>query len=227
MTTATSSTIVGVFRDRAQAERAVDDLVSAGISRDQISVVTADSRTAAADTPNLLPSENIGSDMTSGTGAAVGGFFGFVAGIAALAIPGIGPILAVGPLAAGLMGAGLGAAAGGITGALKGRNVPENDAQRFAEAVRAGGILVTVYVPDDRVDEAADLLDRNGAVDVEEGFQAGTATGAPIGRVTEEGVRAARLSDEHSVRAKQKERERKVNIYPGYTGAGDMSNQLR
>lgn len=226
MATATSSTIVGVFRDRAHAEQAVDELVNSGIQRDHISVVAADKRNIPADTPNLLPNENIGADMNTGTGAAMGGFFGFIVGIAALAIPGIGPILAVGPLAAGLMGAGIGAAAGGLAGALKGMNVPEDDAKRFADAVRAGGILVTAHVPDDRADKAADVLDSNGAVGVEEDYDI-NAPAAPIGRVTNEGVRAAQLSADEGVRARQKDREGKASIYPGITGSGDVTSQLR
>ena len=228
MTTATTNTIIGVFRDRAHADKAINDLVQAGISRDQVSVLSTDERATSADVPRLLPSEDIGSGSTAGTGAAVGGFFGFIAGIVALAIPGIGPIIAAGPLAAAIMGAGIGAAAGGITGALTDVNVPEDRAKKYSEAVRSGSILLAVRVSENLVDDAADLLDRNGAIDVDESGSADLPAGnaAPIGKITDEGVRAARLSDDSSLRGKQRDRERRVGVFPGITGGTDMENTL-
>jgi hypothetical protein len=229
MTTATTTTIVGVFRDRAQADKAIQNLVGAGISRDQISAVASDTGSYPGDVPKLIPDADIGSEAKAGTGAAVGGFFGFIAGMVALAIPGIGPIIAAGPLAAGIMGAGLGAAAGGITGALKDVNVPPDYAQRYSEAVRAGRILLAVHVPQHLVDDVADIMDRSGALDIDQDSRADLATGqpAPIGRVTEEGVRAARLTEDTSVRNKQREREVRVGVFPGITGGTDFENTPR
>src|SRR3954453_9299629 len=126
MATATTSTVIGLFQSRAAAEHAVSALVNANFPRDAISVVAGDSRDVG-DVPTIAPIESTGS-FDAGTGAAVGGLAGFVGGIIALAIPGIGPILAAGPLAAGMMGSGLGATAGGLVGGLKEHGVPENDA---------------------------------------------------------------------------------------------------
>src|SRR5687768_15053146 len=103
MTTSTH-TVVGLYGTPSQAKQAVHDLESKGFLRDQISIVAAGSANAAStDAPNIGPLDNIGSDTASGTGAAVGGLAGFFAGMVALAIPGIGPVIAAGPLAAGLM----------------------------------------------------------------------------------------------------------------------------
>lgn len=98
----------------------------------------------------------------------IGGFAGLLAGVAIMAIPGIGPILAVGPLAAGLGGAAVGAAAGGLIGAFRDMGVPEEEAHHYHEAVRRGGVVVTVHAADGTADHAAEILDRNGAIDIDE-----------------------------------------------------------
>lgn len=227
MTSANTSTVVGVFRDRVHAEQAIQELTGMGVSRDQMSVIAGEKHKVVNEGPNLLPDENIGADDSTGTGIAVGGFFGFLVGIAVIAIPGVGPILAAGPLAAGLMGAGIGAAAGGIAGALKEANVPEADAKRYSEAVRAGGILVAAHVRPELADKTADAMDRNGAYDIDEKEGdidiPSSGSEAPIGKVSEAGVRAARLTEDTSVRGKQKAREVRVGVYPGITGGTDVA----
>ena len=111
--TTTTHTIVGLYNHRSDAENAVEDLVREGFSRDRISVVAPDSPAApSGGEPHIGPVDTIGSDTKTGAGAAVGGLAGFLVGIAALAIPGVGPVIAAGPLAAGILGAGLGAAGG-------------------------------------------------------------------------------------------------------------------
>jgi hypothetical protein len=118
-------------------------------------------------------SDHVGGDVATGaatgagTGAVLGGIAGLLVGAGALAIPGIGPIVAAGPLAAALTGAGLGAAAGGLIGALAGWGIPEEEAGLYAEGVRRGGTLVGVTAEGARVQKAADILERNGAVDIE------------------------------------------------------------
>jgi len=103
-------------------------------------------------------------------GTAVGGIAGLLVGIGALTIPGIGPVLAAGPLAAAigstLAGAGIGAAAGGLIGALVGLGIPEEDAHFYAEGVKRGGVLVTVRTSDDRAHEALRILRDANATDV-------------------------------------------------------------
>src|SRR5687768_6739528 len=134
--TTTTHTIVGLYNRRSDAQNAVEDLVREGFSRDQISVVAPDSPAApsAGGEPHIGPIDTIGSDTNTGAGAAVGGLAGFLVGVAALAIPGVGPVLAAGPIAAGILGAGLGAAAGGIAGALTHHGIPEHHAGRYSAA---------------------------------------------------------------------------------------------
>jgi hypothetical protein len=124
--------------------------------------------------PHITPLESVGgsgSSVDAAGSAAIGGLTGFIAGIAALAIPGVGPILAAGPLAAGIIGATVGAAAGGVVGALRNHGVSEEEAEVYSEAVRRGATLVAVNTSEDRVGQATSILNRNGAVDIEERVQ--------------------------------------------------------
>jgi uncharacterized membrane protein len=215
--TATTHTIVGLYDSRGDAEDAVQDLVK-GFSRDHISIVARDlSAAPPTEVPNIGPLDEVGSTTTAGTGAAAGGIAGFIVGIAALAIPGIGPIIAAGPLAAGIMGAGIGAATGGIAGALKDRGIPEEHARRYSSALRRGSCLVTVYASEGEVNRAADILERNGAVSIDEPDE---QAGASIGerKLTPEAIEAAKLKPGEGVRDKQRQSERRVDIYPGVTG---------
>jgi hypothetical protein len=159
-------TVVGFFANRQDAENAVGALVNAGISRDNLGVVSRDYRDAA-DSPKIGPLHGAGgADTTAGGAAAVGGLAGFVAGLLALAIPGIGPILAAGPLAAGLMGAGVGAAAGGLIGYFKDMGVSEDEAEYYAEGVRRGGTIVAARSDEGEVSRVTRILDDNGATDI-------------------------------------------------------------
>ena len=114
-----------------------------------------------------------GADDASGaaTGAVTGGVVGGAAGLAAslmgLAIPGIGPIIAAGPIVATLSGAGVGAVAGGLIGGLTDMGVSKTDAEYYAESVRRGGALVTVRADDTRAERAAEIMREHGAVDIE------------------------------------------------------------
>jgi hypothetical protein len=140
-------------------------LVNAGVSRDNLGVVSRDYRDV--DAPKVGPLHGAGgADTTAGGAAAVGGLAGFVVGLLALAIPGVGPILAAGPLAAGLVGAGVGAAAGGLIGYLKDMGVSEDEAEYYAEGVRRGGSIVAVHSYDSDVSRVTRVLDDNGATDI-------------------------------------------------------------
>jgi len=223
MTTATAThTIVGFFPTRERAEAAVSELVDAGYARDQISVIASRDKimpASSSDTPNIGPIPETGSTEDTGEKAMIGGMAGFVIGIAALAIPGVGPLIAAGPLAAAITGAAAGAATGGLIGVMTNDGVPEETARRYTKAIGAGRIMVTVRTDVSRVDNAADILDRSGAVDVDEPAENTNAT-RPIGTVTNADVRAARLDESSSLVARQKERERRVTVYPGVTGGG-------
>ena len=197
-----SKTVIGLMDNMGEAQNLVNDLVANGIERDDIGFMAnekqATSTRADADDGGDAAS---GALAGAGTGAAIGGVAGLALSFAPLAIPGIGPILAAGPIAAALTGAGIGALAGGLIGGLTKLGVPEEDAHYYAEGVRRGGILVTVAADDDReVEQAVTILKRHGAVDIEkrasewreEGWEGrfeegvGTATGARTLPVTEE-----------------------------------------
>lgn len=183
-------TVVGLFDNMNDAQSVVQDLVDAKFDSKNISLVANNS---SGQTGNTGTSDGGGEGVvrsTDGSGGAVaesagtgakagafaGGALGLLVGLGALAIPGIGPVLAAGPLASGLaaavgstaLGAGLGAATGGLLGGLVGLGVPEQEAGYYSEGVRRGGALVTVSADDSRVNEAVSILNRNGAVDIDQ-----------------------------------------------------------
>ncbi|MBC7926912.1 MAG: hypothetical protein H7039_14765 [Bryobacteraceae bacterium] len=226
MATHTTSTAIGLFENRAAAERAIDALLKEGFSHSHVSVVAGDSRSPADDVPNLSTVDSQGS-FDAGTGAAWGGLAGFVGGILALAIPGIGPILAAGPLAAGVMGATVGVAAGGLIGGLKEHGVPENDAARVSEAIRSGKVMVAVHALDEQISKAADILDDHGAVDTQE--VEGDATGnrgtvTPMTPPSASALEGLRLKDGEGLVDRERERSRRSQVYPGITGGGTTPN---
>lgn len=163
-----SRTVVGLFDDFESAQKAANELERAGISRDQISVVAGNESGRYSDYVSGTGELGKTTASKAGTGAAIGGGLGLLAGLAALAIPGFGPVIAIGPIATALAGAGIGAAAGGLIGGLTEAGVPEHHAEYYAEGVRRGGVLVTVRTTDALADRAADLLDDAGALDVDE-----------------------------------------------------------
>ena len=172
-----AKTIVGLFDTFAEAQTVVQDLVNNGFSRDAISLVANDARGEYANYNANAVGDSAGAGAATGavTGAVGGGVIGLLVGIGALAIPGIGPVLAAGPLvsalgaagAATVAGAGIGAVAGGLVGALIGAGVPEEHAHVYTEGVRRGGTLVTVNADDTMANSAYSIMQRHGAVDVD------------------------------------------------------------
>lgn len=171
-------TLVASYPDFETARAAVDELVEARFERSQISIIAADADGRFSEYPagELAVGgadagvEPDGSDVASGAGigAAIGGIGGLLLGLAVLPIPGVGPVLAAGPIAAALAGAGLGAAAGGLLGALTELGVSEEEAGAYAESVRRGDVLVTATVPDVSADQADRILERAGRADMAE-----------------------------------------------------------
>jgi len=160
--------VVGVFRTRPEAERAIDALLNSGFTRNQISVLMRgkeESEQFARDTGIKETHAAEGAGTGAGIGAVAGGAAGILAGLGLLAIPGIGPLLAAGPIAAGLGGAVAGGAAGGVIGALVGLGIPETEAKRYEGEVKQGHILVTVQC-DGQCDRASSLLTSYAAYDV-------------------------------------------------------------
>ncbi len=115
-----------------------------------------------------------GAATGAGSGAVIGGTLGWLAGIGALAIPGLGPFIAAGPIVATLAGAGVGGTVGGITGALIGMGIPEYEAKRYEGRVKDGGILLSVHCDDSQwTKKAKEILERTGAEDVSSTGEAG------------------------------------------------------
>lgn len=176
-----AKTVVGLFDTMEEAQGVVQDLIDSGFSRNDISLVANDAKgqykdykTTSRDVDGDGDDNNAGEGAGAGAigGTVVGGVLGLLVGVGALAIPGIGPVVAAGTLATVLgstaLGAGIGAAAGGLIGALVGMGVPEEDARYYTEGVRRGGALVTVNASDDKADTAYDIIQRHGAVDIDE-----------------------------------------------------------
>lgn len=136
--------VVGLFADLPAAERGIDGLKAAGFSEQQIGVAVRDQQQQQDLTEGTGTHAAEGATTGAVSGGVMGGVVGLLAGVGALAIPGIGPIIAGGALASTLAGAGIGAAAGGLIGALAGMGVPEEDARHFERGFRQGGVLVTV-----------------------------------------------------------------------------------
>ncbi|HET8548817.1 MAG TPA: general stress protein [Bryobacteraceae bacterium] len=159
-------TVIGVFNTYHEAESAVHELASNGLPQDKVSVIAAE-RTRDRGSP-VAVDETTELTAGAGTGAAVGGAAGLMFGIAALALPGIGPIVAAGPIAAALTGAGLGAAAGGLIGGLAKMGVPAEHAEQYQDAVRRGHTLVAIQAADADADRVESILSRHGAIDIDE-----------------------------------------------------------
>jgi uncharacterized protein (TIGR02271 family) len=184
-------TVVGLFRDHRQAELAIRELKAAGFTDNQIGVLMQDRdrQQKLADSTGSKVSESAATGAIGG--GVAGGVLGLLAGIGALAIPGVGPIIAGGALASTLAGAGIGAAAGGLLGALVGMGIPEEDARYFEEELRAGGILVTVEAGS-RAQEVRQILRGRGA-ELEAGARITTASGLTS---TGEGQESLELREE-------------------------------
>lgn len=169
-----TQTITRLFDDYADATNAIRELETIGVPHDHLSIVASNADKRHGDHVDQDDdSINDHGDVSRGvsTGAVLGGAGGLLAGLGLLAIPGLGPIVAAGWLAATAAGAGIGAAGGAATGsivgALKNAGHDEDDAHVYAEGVRRGGSLVSAKVPDELVSEAEAVLERNRSVDAQ------------------------------------------------------------
>ncbi len=148
-----------------QAEYVVGQLQHAGFSNSDISVVFSDqnrSRDFATDHDTKAP---VGAIAGASAGSLVGGTLGLLVGIGALAIPGLGPLIAAGPLLASLSGVAAGATVGGITGALVGLGIPEIEAKRYEGKLRSGNVLVAVHIESRQQQELAERIFKASRVD--------------------------------------------------------------
>ena len=159
--------VFGLVDTESQAERIVDNLKVAGFRNNDISVLFPDkggTRDFAHEKATKAPE---GAAAGAGTGTVVGGVLGWLVGIGSLAIPGVGPFIAAGPIMAALAGAGVGAAVGGLSGALIGLGIPEYEAKQYEGKIREGNILISVHSEDrDEVKRAKEIFERAGAHDI-------------------------------------------------------------
>jgi hypothetical protein len=159
--------VFGIYSSREAAERATDAIVNAGFSPADISVLLPENLGNRAIGTEKATKAPEGATAGGTTGALLGGALGMLAGIGALAIPGVGPLIAAGPIMATLAGAGVGGAIGGIAGALVGLGIPEYEAKRYEGRIQKGGILLSVHcASSDEVKRAKEIIERADGEDV-------------------------------------------------------------
>jgi hypothetical protein len=165
---ATDRVTFGIYPDRASFEAGISALRDAGFRNSDISAVIPERDSTTKDLAHEINTKAPeGIAMGAGAGAVTGGVLGWLVGIGALAIPGVGPLLAAGPIVAALAGAGAAGAAGGLVGGLVGSGMPEVEAKRYAGRIREGGYLVSVHADDgDWASRAKEILKTTGARDV-------------------------------------------------------------
>src|ERR1700694_3366095 len=162
-----NTAVFGIYKSSVQAEQAVDRIAAAGFSHNDISVLLPDTKSSKefAHEKNTKAPEGTTTGVT--TGGIVGGTLGLLAGIGALAIPGLGPFIAAGPIMGALAGLGVGGAVGGLVGALVGMGIPEYEAKRYEGRVKDGGVLLSVHCDtSEQIKRARDLLKETGAQDI-------------------------------------------------------------
>jgi hypothetical protein len=163
------ATVVGLFDNSDQAQRAVEQLRANGVSPNDIGVAMRQGDAATTTTTTETDvTRDAGSGIVTGAvgGGVLGGLAGLLVGIGAIAIPGLGALVVAGPVATTLIGAGVGAAAGGLVGALMDAGVPEEEARVYETGVRQGGVLVTARVAAGMEQLALDVMNSNGARDI-------------------------------------------------------------
>ena len=162
-----NTAVFGIYRDQLGVEEAVNALRAAGFRNTDVSVLFPENQGTKDFAHEKHTKAPEGTATGAGTGAVIGGTLGWLAGIGALAIPGVGPLIAAGPIVAALTGVGVGGAVGGVTGALIGMGIPEYEAKRYEGRVKEGGILLSVHSDNsDWTSKAKDILKRTGADDV-------------------------------------------------------------
>lgn len=171
-----NTAVFGIYSSGDHAERAVDTLLNAGFTNQDISVLLADTRSTRdfAHTKETKAPEGTATGAT--TGGVIGGALGVLVGVGALAIPGLGPFIAAGPIMAGLAGLGVGGAVGGLVGALVGLGIPEYEAKRYEGRVKNGGTLLSVHCDTSgQIERAKDILKATGAEDIASSGEAASA----------------------------------------------------
>jgi hypothetical protein len=188
--------VFGIYPDQLTAEDAVDTLKDTGFRSTDISVLFPDNQGSKDFAHERHTKAPEGAITGGGSGMVLGGALGWLAGIGALAIPGVGPFIAAGPVMAMLGGIGVGGAIGGIAGALIGLGIPEYEAKRYEGRIKGGGILLSVHCDDpDWARRAKNILNQTGAEDIASTGEARADFGA-----TEKPVRRSGSSLDEEVR---------------------------
>ena len=165
--TSKNTAVFGIYATPGTAEAGVDHLIAKGFTNAAISVLLPDDESTRAFAHEKSTKAPEGTTAGVATGGVVGGTVGLLAGIGALAIPGVGPLIAAGPIMATLAGLGVGGAVGGLVGALVGMGIPEYEAKRYEGAVKEGGTLLSVHCDtSEQVDMAKASLEETGAKDI-------------------------------------------------------------
>lgn len=161
------TSVFGIYTTRESVERAVDIFLKSGFTASDVSVLLPENlggKPLATHKDTKAPE---GATAGGGAGALVGGTLGLLAGIGAIAIPGLGPFIAAGPIMAALAGIGVGGAVGGFAGALIGMGIPEYEAKRYEGRIQKGGILLSVHCDtSDQVKRGKEILKNTGAEDI-------------------------------------------------------------
>lgn len=161
------TSVFGIYTSREAVELAVDTFLKSGFATSDVSVLLPEnlgSKPIATHKDTKAPE---GATAGGGAGAVIGGTLGLLAGIGALAIPGVGPFIAAGPIMSALAGIGLGGAVGGFAGALIGMGIPEYEAKRYEGRIRKGGILLSVHCnTSDQVKRGKEIMKNTGAEDI-------------------------------------------------------------
>ncbi len=159
--------VFGIYTGVGQAERAVDTLVVEGFSNADVSVLIPDVQSTKEFAHEKHTKAPEGTTAGVAAGGTLGGTLGLLAGIGALAIPGVGPFIAAGPIMGALAGLGVGGAVGGFVGALVGMGIPEYEAKRYEGRVKDGGVLLSVHCDtSEEITRAKKVLKQTGAEDI-------------------------------------------------------------
>ncbi|HUD22813.1 MAG TPA: hypothetical protein VMQ60_08225 [Acidobacteriaceae bacterium] len=159
--------VFGIYATPATAENGVDHLLTLGFTNSAISVLLPDDESTRAFAHEKNTKAPEGTTTGVAAGGIIGGTLGLLAGIGALAIPGVGPLIAAGPIMGALAGLGAGGAVGGIVGALVGMGIPEYEAKRFEGAVKGGGTLLSVHCDtSEQISTAKKALEDTGGHDI-------------------------------------------------------------
>jgi hypothetical protein len=172
--------VFGIYTTRVAVENATDSLVQSGFPASDISVLLPESLGGPKDMGTEKATKAPEGTAAGATaGGAIGGTLGLLAGVGLLAIPGLGPFIAAGPIMAGLAGLGVGGAVGGLTGALIGMGIPEFEAKRYEGRLKTGGILLSVHCDtSEEIKRAKVVLERTGGEDVSSTGESSTDTKA-------------------------------------------------